>query len=72
MIVALVIMVTLTSIFYENIRINKYIKENNSIDLINTSNYEVFLSGETHTMEKSDKFKKEFFTYLNKKAGVKT
>lgn len=71
MIVLLVIIVTLTSIFYKNIGIKKYIKENNSFDLINVNNYDVFLSGETHTMAKSDKFKEEIFTYLNKKAGVK-
>ena len=70
MIVLLVIIVILTSLFYKDIRINHYIKSNNSFDLINTNNYEVFLSGETHTMAKSDKFKKEFFTYLNKKAGI--
>lgn len=71
MTVLLVIIVTLTSIFYKNIGIKTYIKENNSFDLINVNNYDVFLSGETHTMAKSDKFKQEIFTYLNKKAGVK-
>ena len=43
MLVLLVITVTLTSIFYKNIGIKKYIKENNSFDLINVNNYDVFL-----------------------------
>lgn len=67
----LIFIVILTSIFYKQIRVQKYIKENNSFDLINVDNYDVFLSGENHMMEESDKFKQEIFTYLNKKAGVK-
>ncbi len=70
-IVILVFIVILTSIFYKSIGVKKYIKENNSFDLINVNNYDVFLSGENHTFAKSDKFKQEIFTYLNKKAGVK-
>ena len=67
-IVILVFIVILTSIFYKSIGVKKYIKENNSFDLINVNNYDVFLSGENHTFAKSDKFKQEIFTYLNKKA----
>lgn len=61
----------LTSSFYKDIKLENYIKENNSFDLIDVHNYEVFLSGENHTMAKSETLKKEIFTYLNKKAGVK-
>lgn len=69
-ILLLIILVTLTCIFYKNIRIKRYTKENNSFDLIDVNNYDVFLSGETHTLEKSRKFEQDIFTYLNKKAGV--
>lgn len=71
MIVLIIFIVILTSIFYKSIKVENYIKENNSFDLIDVNNYDVFLNGENHTMGKSDKFKLEFFTYLNKKAKVK-
>lgn len=68
MIAIFVPIIMITSSFYKNMEVKIYIKENNSFDLIDVNKYDVFLSGENHTMEKSDKFKKEFFTYLNKKA----
>lgn len=51
--------------------VKEYMLNNNRLDLIDVDNYEVFLTGEAHTMAKSDEFKKTFFSYLNKKAGVK-
>lgn len=55
----------------KDIGVKQYMVSNNKFDLISVDNYEVFLTGETHTMAKSKAFKKEFFSYLNKNAGVK-
>ena len=63
--------ITILFLYLKDIEVKQYMSKNNKFDLINLDNYEVFLTGEIHTMAKSDEFKKTFFSYLNKNAGVK-
>ncbi len=51
--------------------VNEYVLNNNQFDLIRLDKYDVFLSGEDHTMAKSIEFKKSIFSYLNKYGNVK-
>ena len=62
---------TISVLYLKDIKVKQYMSNNNKFDLIEVDNYKVFLTGETHTMTKSYEFKKIFFSYLNKKAGVK-
>lgn len=66
-----IFIVGLLFLFNKNFIIGKYIKENNRFEMIDVNKYDVFLIGENHTFAKSEKFKKDIFTYLNKKANVK-
>lgn len=66
----LISIITILFIYQKNIEVKQYMLNNNNLDLIDVDNYEVFLTGESHTMAKSDEFKKKFFSYLNRKAGV--
>lgn len=70
-ILLLISIITILFLYLKDARVQQYMLNNNKFDLINVDNYEVFLTGETHTMAKSDEFKKTFFSYLNKNAGVK-
>ena len=67
----LISIMTIVFLYFKDIGVKQYMLTNNNFDLIDIDNYEVFLTGETHTMAKSDEFKKTFFSYLNKNAGVK-
>lgn len=73
-IILVLLLISLTTILYfclKDIKVKQYMLNNNKFDSINIDNYKVFLTGETHTMAKSSEFKKTFFSYLNKNAGVK-
>lgn len=70
-ILILISIIAILFLYLKDTQIKQYMLSNNKFDLIDVDNYEVFLSGETHTMAKSDEFKKTFFSYLNKNAGVK-
>ena len=70
-ILLLISIMTMLFLYLKDYRVKKYMLNNNKFDVIDIDNYEVFLTGETHTMAKSDEFKKKFFYYLNKNAGVK-
>lgn len=70
-ILLLISIMTMLFLYFKDARVKKYMLNNNKFDVIDIDNYEVFLTGETHTMAKSDEFKKEFFSYLNKNAGIK-
>lgn len=70
-ILLLISIMSILFLYLNDIGVKEYMLNNNKFDLIDVDNYEVFLTGETHTMAKSDEFKKIFFSYLNKNAGVK-
>lgn len=70
-ILLLISIMTILFLYLKDIRVKQYMLNNNKFDLIEVDNYEIFLTGETHTMAKSYEFKKTFFLYLNKEAGVK-
>lgn len=50
-------------LYFKDARVKKYMLNNNKFDVIDIDNYEVFLTGETHTMAKSDEFKRSFFLF---------
>lgn len=70
-ILLLISIITILFLHLKDAKVKKYMLNNNKFDLIDVDNYEVFLVGETHTMAKSDEFKKTFFSYLNTDARVK-
>ena len=53
--------ITILFLYLNDIEVKQYMSNNNKSDLINLDNYEVFLTGEIHTMAKSNEFKKTFF-----------
>ena len=70
-IVLLISIIIILFLYLKDIRVKQYMLNNNKFDLIDVDSYEMFLTGETHTMAKSYEFKKTFFSYLYKEAGVK-
>ena len=70
-ILLLISIIIILFLYLKDIRVKQYMLNNNKFDLIDVDSYEIFLTGETHTMVKSYEFKKTFFSYLNKEAGVK-
>lgn len=70
-ILLLISIIKISFLYLKDIRVKQYMLNNNKFDLIDVDSYEIFLTGETHTMAKSYEFKKSFFSYLNKEAGVK-
>ena len=70
-ILLLISIITILFLYLKDIKVKQYMLNNNKFDLIELDNCEIFLTGETHTLAKSYEFKKSFFSYLNKDAGVK-